>query len=245
MDRKRKSSSYLILIVLLFFSTTVKAQIDTAKIHQHGMISLTGSYININATQQLLFISTADHQIKYKNFEFETLANWSKLSKNDVQISDDWTLKLQPRIIHENWSIFNYEQFSSVYSRKINFRSEFAAGGGLYWLKTRYLNGTIAYAIIYVDTKYADNSRVFGFRQSPRLQLLGKYRSIKYSVEGLYQPMIEDLKNVNYNYAFKLGNSITPKLDFSLVIAKSFESYAFQGTQNLNSNWSIGFTYSY
>lgn len=245
MDRKRKSSTYLILIVCLFLSTFVKAQSDSSKWQDHGSINLSGTYIDVNNNTQLLFVGTGSNVLTKNHFQLSTIGSLTQLTKNNVEISNDWVIKVQPRLIYNDWSAFNYEQFSKIYSRKIDFRSEFGIGGGTYFIKTLPVQGTISYGLIYFDTKYIDHSRVNGIRQSPRLQVFGNVKKFNYMFELYYQPLLTDISNYNYNYTVRLSDPVTSRVAISIALLKTFEYYNFGGTQNSNLNWIVGLTYKY
>jgi len=243
----KKILFFLYLILLPFINIAQNNRIY----YYNGTISLNGNYVNINSGAQSILNASVLHNVttKLKNdseFDFTTNINYNNIIKNNSTIlSNDIIFRINPRIIHKKWSIFNYEQVSSLYSRKIDLRIESAIGGGIYWLNTDLIQGTIAYSTIVSTTHYNNDIVINAIRHSPRVQLFFKYKNINSSIEMYYQPMISDNNNYNYNYTAKLSVPVNKSLSINLMDIMTYESFTIAGTSNSNSNLSLGITYHY
>ena len=104
---------------------------------------------------------------------------------------------------------------------------------------------TFSYGVIYSNTKYVDDTFIETFRHSPRLQIFGNFKKVSLFVEGLYQPSFKSVDNYNYNWIIKLMTPLTNKLYFSINSIRTFESYVYTGTAQLNNNLTFGVEYKF
>lgn len=104
---------------------------------------------------------------------------------------------------------------------------------------------TFSYGIIYSTTTYVDDSRIETFRHSPRLQIFGNIKNISLFGEGLYQPSFNSFDNYNYNWIMKLSTPLTHRVFFSVSSIRTFESYVFTGTSQINDNFTFGVEYKF
>ena len=210
-----------------------------------GGISIQGNVTNINDNKQTIINSSVSYDVRMGHKDLLSYITYTNVIKNDVKLSDDIVFRVQPRWINENSSFFNYEQVSRLYSRKIDYRFESALGGGFFLLKKDLIKVTFSYGVIYSNTKYVDDTFIETFRHSPRLQIFGNFKKVSLFVEGLYQPSFKSVDNYNYNWIIKLMTPLTNKLYFSINSIRTFESYVYTGTAQLNNNLTFGVEYKF
>lgn len=237
---------HLLVLLLLAFNSIAQSP---STWYYNGNVSLNASDISVNGQEQFLlnasFLHNIKKAVKTSTFEITSTANYTNMNKNGVTYSDDLILKVNPRLVHKNWSVFNYEQVSSIYSRKINLRIETAFGGGTYWVNHPHFQGTIAYSVMGSETSYVNGFIVDALRHSPRFQIMGQYKVFTYSFEAFYQPLMNDWSNYNYNHTTKVSWPIWGKLAMNLAHVKTYESFTITGSSNVNSNLSVGMTFHY
>ena len=236
---------FILKILVIFLIPIISKSQDTTGITEHGIISMNGNSTNVNGNKQLIFNSSLMNDLKYKNFNLFSFLNYVNINKNDLKISDDIVFRIQPRFIYHRWSFYNYEQFSSLYSRKIDFRFESFCGVGFVIINNKNFRTTFSNGIIYSKTKYIDDSQIELARNSSRLQIFGKFKMIGFSIEGFYQPEFSDISNVNYRWTIKLDTKITNKLLFTFNSSRIFESYNFSGIYPINDMLTFGLEYKY
>lgn len=245
---RHKIVLFLYLILLPFINIA-----QTGRVYYYnGNISLNGNNINVNGNSQLLISATLNHDVKTEMkkhnsvFDVSSTLNYTNLTKNGtLKLSDDIIGKINPRIIHKNWSIFNYVQASSLYSRRIDLRLESAIGGGFYWINNEHIQGTIAYAAMVSRTDYNNGIIIDALRHSPRAQIFLKYKNINSSIEMYYQPMMSDHNNYNYNYTFKFSIPVHKSISLNITDIETYESFTLSGISSINSNLSAGITIHY
>lgn len=187
------------------------------------------------------------NSVSWKKFETGLATNYQLMVTNGNILVNDFTLRLQPRIVDKNYSIFTSGQISQLTSKKIAQRIETGIGGGITTFRTKYLENTLSYGILYYDNTYLDPNIInSGIRHSPRVQLFGEIKNykLKYFTECLYQPKVTNLTDyilmTKSWVKFDLNKSFGIKLQYTT----SFESFFAQNATNDIKNFLVGLNYS-
>jgi hypothetical protein len=230
------------LTAFLLLSFSILGQDTTS---HKASIMLNGSFSDINGQSQIAANVNNSYTITRKHVENLTLLKYLYVLENGTVIINDLTLRVQPRYLKKNWSVFAYHQFSSILSRKIDARYEFALGGGRYLIKKKDFYSTLSYATIYVNTRYKSNLDIASLRHSGRVQVGGNIGRITYALEAFYQPTFQDFDNYNYMYDLKVSVPIVKRLSFNVNSYGNYESFNLKGVSNSNDILSLGFIYNY
>jgi hypothetical protein len=233
--------SFLALIFLLL-SGNLLAQ-DTV-IHK-GKFNLTGMLMNVNGQSQSVFNYDFNHNVKYKKYDVTFSSNWMLSYKDGTKTQDDNSVRLQPRFVANNWSLFTFGQVSRAFSRKLDNRVEAGFGGGHNIIKGKWYTITGSYAIMYDNSNYANGSEIKALRHSPRLQFFGDIKNVSFFTEGFFQPMTDNLDNYNYRTTVEIKYNVNKKLSLISSYKRWYETYNVMGTKGLIENFTIGTTFSY
>lgn len=210
-----------------------------------GKLNLSGMVTNVNGLKQSMFSYDYAHTLKYKKIDFTASSNYMLSYKDGKKYQDDNSLRIQPRLITNNWSIFAFGQASRAYSRKLDSRLETGFGGGHNLIKGSWYTVTASYGILYESSNYSNDTNISALRHSPRLQFFGKADKFSYFTELFYQPMTRDLSNHNYRATTEIKYALNDKLSLSTTYKRWYESYNISGVQGLIENFIIGATFSY
>jgi hypothetical protein len=236
----------LLLSVAILLATQGYSQdLPKDSVKNSGKFTLSGMMMNVNNAKQTVLSYDFSHVMKYKNTDLTLSSNYLLSYKDDTKFQDDQVIRLQPRIITNNWSIFTFGQWSTAYSRKLDNRIEAGFGGGHNIIKRKAFTVTGSYGILYDNSSYTDGSKINALRHSPRVQFFGKADKLSYFTELYYQPMIENSNNYNYRGTAEIKYAVNDKLSLSFVYKRWYESYNILGIKGLNENFTIGTTFSY
>ena len=130
-----------ILIPLLILSNFVFGQ---DSITYKYNVDLTGTINNANNNQQNNLVFSTFNSVNWKKFETGMSTNYQLMTTNGNILVNDFTLRVQPRIVDKDYSVFTFGQISRLTSKKINQRIETGVGELLQPLeqsiwKTHYL----------------------------------------------------------------------------------------------------------
>lgn len=230
-----------ILFIPLLFVQTLFSQ-DT--IRSTYKVDLTGVVNQVNGQSRTTLSFGFTNSLKWKKFESTIGTDYQLLSTNGTNAVNDFTVRLQPRIVDKKYSIFSFGQLSSLESKKITSRFEGGIGGGFTLLKHKYLEVTSSYGILYYDNNFSDLTRRSGFRHSPRVQLFGKNETYKlsYYSEFFYQPSFTSINDYILRTKNTLGFDLNKKLTINLQYVTWFESYFVTGAINDVKTLTVGTT---
>ncbi len=110
---------FLILTNTLFSQDTIKTKFT---------FDLTGSVTQANTNKQDNILLNSFSSVGWKKFETGLSTSYQMMTNNNTQLINDFVLRVQPRVIDENYSIFSFGQISSLYSKKVNQRVEAGIG---------------------------------------------------------------------------------------------------------------------
>jgi hypothetical protein len=240
-----KKTLSLLIPIIIFPITLYCQEKDTNTIKTTYKFDLTGVVTNVNGTSKTIVNSGAANTVKWKKFESTLGTDYQLLSDNGVNAVNDFTLRVQPRIVEKHYSIFSFGQLSSLESKKITQRFEGGLGGGRTILKTKYLESTLSYAMLYYSNNFQDLTHREGFRHSPRFQTWGKIEDYKinYSFEIFYQPSIDDLNDYILRSKTVLGFDLNKKFMITASYNSWFESYYVIGSRNNVKTFTFGTSY--
>jgi len=241
----------IILALLILIGFTAYSQ-DTTFIYSKnwkhsGMGSIAYTYLNVNDVEQHIINTVLFHDNSYKHFDISNQIKYTALIKSGSPVTNDVIYRLQPRLVYKKFTVFNYTQLSYLWSRRVNYRIEEGIGAGMFIYKGSKFKATLSDAVLYTKTEYNKDSTINRefIRSSTRLQLMGELSNIKYFIEMYYQPALGDISNYNYSYNAKLSYMMDKKVSLNIALVKSYESYAFANTKNINTNFSVGIGYTY
>ena len=237
----KKVISFLIPIILIPLG--LEAQGDTIK--STYVFNLTGVVNSVNGSNKTIITSNASNTIRWKNFESGTNTDYQLISDNGKNAVNDFTIRIQPRIVQPKSSIFSFAQLSSLESKKITHRFEGGVGGGKTLFKTKYLESTVSYGVLYFDNAYQDLTMRKGFRHSPRFQIFGKADQYKvaYSYEIYYQPSTRDLSDYILRSKASIGFDLNKKVTINMSYVTWYETYFITGSMNDIKTFSFGTSY--
>jgi hypothetical protein len=233
-----------ILIPLLILSNFVFGQ---DSITYKYNVDLTGTINNANNNQQNNLVFSTFNSVNWKKFETGMSTNYQLMTTNGNILVNDFTLRVQPRIIDKDYSVFTFGQISQLTSKKINQRIETGVGGGITTFRTKYLENTLSYGVLYYDNTYVDPAIVnSGIRHSPRTQFFGEIKNykLKYFTECLYQPKVGETSD--YILAIKswIKFDLNKLLGIKLQYTTAYESFFAKGATNDIKNFLVGINYS-
>ena len=229
----------LLLILFLSIGITTYSQKNS------GSLSLTGMFTDASSGKQSMYGGSFSHSLKKGLIDFGFNTQYQLSYANNQKTQDDGSITIQPRLVHNDWSVFTMAQWSKAFTRDLSNRWLYGTGGGLYVFKSPIISMTASYAVIYVKSYYTNTITRENFRHSPRIQFSGNIEKLNYFAEGYYQPLIRDLSSYNYNDKIQLTYPLTKALSFTSTYTKSYESFSIVGTKNNVSNLSFGLTYKY
>jgi len=240
----KKLLSLLIPIILIPITLYSQGN-DTNLIRSTYKFDLTGVVNSINGLTKTIVNSSASNMVKWKKFESTFGTDYQLMSDNGVNAVNDFTLKIQPRIVEKNYSIFSFGQLSSLESKKITQRFEGGLGGGRTVLKNKYFESTLSYAILYYNNNFQDLTDRNGFRHSPRLQVWGKIEDYKinYSYEIFYQPSTGNYKDYILRSKTVVGFDLNKKFMITASYFSWYESYYAIGSRNNVKTFTFGTSY--
>ena len=237
-----------IIFIIFLLPFLAKSQ-DTLRINHRGDIKLNGISTSINNTNQTVVSTSILYDIKDGEvFDGLSTLDYTNIHKNKSLISNDLVVKLQPRLTYGNWALYNYEQFSTLYSRNVIFRFESFVGSGYYFLNNKILRFSISYGLIFSNTKYMNDSISNVVRNSVRIQLFGNLKNISFLIEGYCQPKFDDIGDMNYKWNCRLITPITNKLVISVNSIRTFESKNYSTdikVYQLNNMLTFGIEYKF
>lgn len=232
-----------LLIPVIVIPLGLQAQNDTIK--STYIFNLTGVVNTVNGSNKTIITSNASNTIKWRKFESGTNTDYQLISDNGKNAVNDFTIRIQPRIVQPSFSVFSFAQLSSLESKKITHRFEGGIGGGKNLFKTKYLESTISYGILYFDNSYQDLTVRKGFRHSPRFQAFGKADQYKigYFYEIYYQPTTKDMSDYILRSKASVGFDLNKKVTINLVYVTWYETYFITGSMNDIKTFTFGTTY--
>lgn len=232
-----------LLIPVIVIPLGLEAQNDTIK--STYIFNLTGVVNTVNGSNKTIITSNASNTIKWRKFESGTNTDYQLISDNGKNAVNDFTIRIQPRIVQPSFSVFSFAQLSSLESKKITHRFEGGIGGGKNLFKTKYLESTISYGILYFDNSYQDLTARKGFRHSPRFQAFGKADQYKigYFYEIYYQPTTKDMSDYILRSKASVGFDLNKKVTINLVYVTWYETYFITGSMNDIKTFTFGTTY--
>jgi len=234
----------LFLIPIIIFPASVLCQ-DTIPIKTTYKFDLTGVVNNVNGVSKTIVNSSASNTVKWRKFESTLGTDYQLLSDQGVNAVNDFTLKIQPRIVEKHYSIFSFGQLSSLESKKITQRFEGGIGGGRTIWKTKYFESTVSYAMLYYNNNFQDLTHRDGFRHSPRFQFWGKLDDYKinYSFEIFYQPSTQDYNDYILRSKTVIGFDLNKKFMINATYNSWYESFYAVGSRNNVKTFTFGTSY--
>lgn len=234
----------LFLIPIIIFPASALCQ-DTIPIKTSYKFDLTGVVNNVNGVSKTIVNSSASNTVKWRKFESTLGTDYQLLSDQGINAVNDFTLRVQPRIVEKHYSIFSFGQLSSLESKKITQRFEGGIGGGRTIWKTKYLESTVSYAMLYYNNNFQDLTHRNGFRHSPRFQFWGKLEDYKinYSFEIFYQPSTQDYNDYILRSKTVVGFDLNKKFMINATYNSWYESYYAVGSRNNVKTFTFGTSY--
>lgn len=234
----------LFLIPIIIFPASALCQ-DTIPIKTTYKFDLTGVVNNVNGVSKTIVNSSASNTVKWRKFESTLGTDYQLLSDQGINSVNDFTLRVQPRIVEKHYSIFSFGQLSSLESKKITQRFEGGIGGGRTIWKTKYLESTVSYAMLYYNNNFQDLTHRNGFRHSPRFQFWGKLDDYKinYSFEIFYQPSTQDYNDYILRSKTIVGFDLNKKFMINATYNSWYESFYAVGSRNNVKTFTFGTSY--
>lgn len=234
----------LFLIPIIIIPTSALCQ-DTIPIKTTYKFDLTGVVNNVNGVSKTIVNSSASNTVKWRKFESTLGTDYQLLSDQGINAVNDFTLRVQPRIVEKHYSIFSFGQLSSLESKKITQRFEGGIGGGRTIWKTKYFESTVSYAMLYYNNNFQDLTHRDGFRHSPRFQLWGKLEDYKinYSFEIFYQPSTQDYNDYILRSKTVVGFDLNKKFMINATYNSWYESFYAVGSRNNVKTFTFGTSY--
>ena len=184
--------------------------------------------------------------VKWKKFESSVSTDYQLVSNDGTNAVNDFTVRLQPKIVDEKYSVFSFGQLSSLESKRITQRFEGGLGGGITaYKKDKVLQINLSYATLYYNNNFQDLTNRNGFRHSPRIQIYGKNEKSKlsYATEMFYQPTFLDLNDYILRTKSSVGFDLNKKFTITLIYNTWFESYFIQDAINDVKTFTVGTTF--
>jgi hypothetical protein len=233
----------LLLILASLFSLHLKAQSDT--VLSDYEFTLTGIYNSVNNVSRTTLTMNAKNSIKWKKFESVVSTDYQLVSDDNINSVNDFTVRLQPRIVDKKYSIFSFGQLSSLESKKISQRFEGGIGGGRNFFNRDEFKVNFSYALLFYNNNFQDLTNRNGLRHSPRIVISGdlKKYNLNYFLETYYQPSTADMNDYILKSKFVTGFKISEKFSITLNYATWFESYFVVGARNDVKTLTIGTTF--
>jgi hypothetical protein len=235
-----KKNILLLLSIILFNQLLSQDTIKTSY-----KVDLTGIVNEVNGQSRTTLNFNLSNSIKWKKFESMIGTDYQLLSNDGTNAVNDFTVRLQPKIVDKKYSIFSFGQLSSLESKKITSRFEGGIGGGITLFKLSSLESTFSYGTLYYNNNFQDLTQRKGFRHSPRFQMYGKYEpyKISYSTEIFYQPAFERLDDYILRTKTAVGFDLNKKFTINLSYVTWFESYFVTGALNDVKTFTVGTTF--
>lgn len=124
----------------------------------------------------------------------------------------------------------------------------FVVGAGVgyqFYLDTLRNEVTVSQFFIYEHTEYLEGLRRQVPRSSTRLKLRFSKGPVVFTALGFYQPSLQDFANdYRINTTSGLSFSVSRHLALTAAYTYSYESIAVENRSSLNTNLTVGFTYS-
>jgi hypothetical protein len=185
--------------------------------------------------------------VNWKKFETGMSTNYQLMTTNGNILINDFTLRVQPRIVDKNYSVFTFGQISQLTSKKINQRIETGVGGGITTFRTKYLENTLSYGVLYYDNTYVDPTIInSGIRHSPRTQFFGEIKNykLKYFTECLYQPKVGKTSDYILMTKSWVKFDLNKLFGIKLQYNTAYESFFAKDARNDIKNFLVGLNYS-
>ena len=222
----------------------LSAQNDT--IQTSYKVDLTGVLNQVNGLTRTTLNFNALNTVKWKKFESSVSTYYQLVSNDGTNAVNDFTVRLQPKIVDEKYSVFSFGQLSSLESKRITQRFEGGLGGGITaYKKDKVLQINLSYATLYYNNNFQDLTNRNGFRHSPRIQIYGKNEKSKlsYATEMFYQPTFLDLNDYILRTKSSVGFDLNKKFTITLIYNTWFESYFIQDAINDVKTFTVGTTF--
>lgn len=230
--------------LFLILTYSLSAQNDT--IQTSYKVDLTGVLNQVNGSTRTTLNFNALNTVKWKKFESSVSTDYQLVSNDGTNAVNDFTVRLQPKIVDEKYSIFSFGQLSSLESKRITQRFEGGLGGGVTaYKKDKLLQINLSYATLYYNNNFQDLTNRNGFRHSPRIQIYGKNEKSKlsYSTEMFYQPTFSNLNDYILRTKSSVGFDLNKKFTITLLYNTWFESYFIQDAINDVKTFTVGTTF--
>ena len=230
--------------LFLILTYSLSAQNDT--IQTSYKVDLTGVLNQVNGSTRTTLNFNALNTVKWKKFESSVSTVYQLVSNDGTNAVNDFTVRLQPKIVDEKYSVFSFGQLSSLESKRITQRFEGGLGGGIIaYKKDKLLQINLSYATLYYNNNFQDLTNRNGFRHSPRIQIYGKNEKSKlsYSTEMFYQPTFSNLNDYILRTKSSVGFDLNKKFTITLLYNTWFESYFIQDAINDVKTFTVGTTF--
>jgi len=225
----------LIIPFLSFGQDTLKVKRDS--IERRGVIILAGIVNNPNVgNKQTILKGDLLNYLKYKRTDYTIEGNYLLSYSNNKKIQEDGSLLLQPRLFYEDWNSFTFLQFIKSYARKLDIRYEAAIGGGRSLYKSKPLNISASYAVLYDYSVYNNDSVTTKYlRHSFKTKFFGNFERIGYYVEFYFQPRMDDWSSYNHRAKVNLDCFITKRLSVTVNYVDTYETFIVYGNHLVSS----------
>jgi len=233
----------ILFFLSLFSALGLKAQSDSVTTKYE--FGLTGIYNSVNGVSRTTLTMNANNSIKWKKFESAVSTDYQLVSDDNINSVNDFTVRLQPKIVDENYSIFSFGQLSSLESKKISQRFEGGLGAGRNFFKKDHFKINLSYALLFYNNNFENLTNRNGLRHSPRVLIWGdlKKQNLSYYFETYYQPSTSDFTDYILRAKFITGFKINEKFSITLNYQTWFESYFVVGARNDVKTLTIGTTF--
>lgn len=208
---------------------------------------LTGIHNSVNGNARTTLTMLANNSVSWKKFESSVSTEYQLVSNDGVNSVNDFTVKLQPRIVDKKYSIFSFGQLSSLESKKISQRFEGGIGAGYNVIYKPNFGINLSYATLFYNNNFDNLTNRNGLRHSPRYVIWGKLpkHKITYSSEAYFQPSFIDYTDYILRTKHKVGLNLSDKFTISLNYSTWFESYFVQDATNDVKTFTIGTSYKF
>lgn len=231
---KNLLSILLILLTLNLNALTLNLNAQSDSVISKYEFSLTGIFNSVNGEPRTTLTMNAKNSIQWKKFESSVSTDYQLVTDDQVNSVNDFTVRLQPRIVDNKYSVFSFGQLSSLESKKISQRFEGGIGGGRNFFEKDFFKVNLSYALLYYNNNFQDLTNRNGLRHSPRIIIWGdlKKYNLSYQFETFYQPSTADLKDFIRRSKFVTAFKINDKFSISLNYSTWYESYFIPGARN-------------
>ena len=207
--------------------------------------SLSGNYAS--GTVDRFLVNTA-HNVNFKLREFNVplYVSYSYGKQNDMLKEREFSYVATPTYKLDRWRVYLNTEFEISNVRGILTRHLRGAGIG-YVLYTKDENEiSLSNLVLYEETRYTNELSRELFRNSTRLKVRLRYKTINVASTTFYQPSYEDLTNYRVNNNTTVSFKLINQLAFTISYQYAFESISVvTDKKKANTFVTAGFSFSH